>query len=110
MLQIITNNHVRELKYIWELSPKEQKAVKNSHNFDWINDSSVTNWDEELFINYKDYWFCLSDFMSLHNHVYCPTPPKEFNGWDGYTNDSYFSGTLIKLLGDNQCVMGFFVS
>lgn len=106
--QIITNNHVRELRYFFELTESEQKIVKRE--FDWIDSSDSVSWDEELFIKYLDVWYCLSDFMNVHNTVYCPNPPKWLKSWTGYTNDSFFSGVLIKLLDDNYCIMATYIN
>ena len=107
-VKIITNNHVRELRYLYELSESEQNTVKK--DFDWIDDSSTASWDDELFINYRNSWYCLSDFMSLHNKVYNPNPPDFMQGFDGYLSDSFFSGILIKLFDDNLCTLAWFYS
>lgn len=106
--KVITNNHEREIKYIWSMSDSEVKQVKKE--FDWIDDSSTVSWDEEGFIYYRDNWYCLSDFMSLHNKIYCPNPPEFMRGWDGYLSDSFFSGVLIKLLDSDLCIMGWYYS
>lgn len=93
-VKIVTNNHERKVYYLFELSEHEQTIVKRE--FDWIDSNDIANWEEEQFFNYRDTWYCLSDFMSLHNKVYCSNPPDFMQGWDGYLTDSFFSGILIK--------------
>lgn len=103
-VKVITNNHIRSMHYLWELSEREQEIVK--HEFDWINTNDTVSWEEEQFIKYRDNWYCLSDFMSLHNKFYCPNPPDFMQGWDGYLSDSFYSGILIRLSDDHDyCVM-----
>ena len=93
-VKIVSNYHRRELSYLYELNSKDRAIVKDQ--FDWIDSSDTCTWDEEQFFKYRDSWYCLSDFMSLHNKVYCPNPPDFMSDWDGYLNDSFFSGILIR--------------
>ena len=80
-LKIITNHHKRDIIYWYELTDKEKLE------FDWIEDNGH-NPDEFMFFRYKGNVYCLSDFMLCNDH---------FPGnWDGYSNDTYFSGILIK--------------
>ena len=77
-MKIITNNHWREMEYRLP---------------DWKD-----NQDElELSFLFKGRRYFLSEFLSLHDGVYIPNTIEEFNGYDGYLSDSYFTGVLIKL-------------
>jgi hypothetical protein len=79
-IKIYGNGHARELEY----------RVP-----DWMDEEDET---EQSFI-YKGHVYFLSEFLNTHNPVYFSGPDwmKEF---DGYNNDSFFSGILIKLIGD----------
>jgi len=85
-LQIITNNHRREIVYYWELTQTEQG------DFDWIEDSEDNDY---MFFRYRGCTYCLSDFMRVEGNA-----PAEFQKWDGYNSDSFFSGILVKWLDD----------
>ena len=87
-MKIITNNHVRDILNWWDLTDKEKLE------FDWITDNEDNNPDDFQFIKYKDWIYCLSDFLRYPSMW--GSLPDEFNGWDSYTSDSFFSGILIK--------------
>ena len=82
MITITTNNHRREIVYWWELSDSER------NEFDWIKCSVTLTEDEAEFFRYKGDVYCLSDIMRV--------PDGMFPGWDGYENDTFFSGILVK--------------
>jgi hypothetical protein len=42
--------------------------------------------------------------MNIHNKVHNPNPPEWIKEFDGYHNDSYFSGILIKLSDTGEAV------
>ena len=83
--KIITNGHLRDIIYGWELTEKEREE------FDWIDSSDTLSWDDVEFFRYKGELYCLSDFMRLDRH-----PDSAFRAWDGYQSDSFFSGILVK--------------
>ena len=89
-VKIISNYHLRETQYFYELSDKDQTIVESQ--YDWMDKEEL---DESQFFKYRDSWYSFCDFMSLHNKVYCPNPPDFMVGWDGYLTDSFFSGVLI---------------
>lgn len=84
--KVITNNHPRDILYIWDFSKEE--AVKVKEEFDWIKD-----WESAQFFKYNGDIYSLDEFLTLHDHALYP---EEFKGWDGYSSDSYFSGVLVK--------------
>ena len=97
-VKITTNNHWREFIGFWEINnPNIQDGLECDYNY-------LDDIESEYFICYRDRWYHLSDFMSLHNKIHCPNPPDLMNGWDGYLNDSFFSGVLIKV---SECGEGY---
>jgi len=87
-VKIYCNYHKRELLYFWELSDKLQAEARETYNY--------TDIEELEYFVYHGSLYSMIDFMSLHNTFYCPNPPEFMHGWAGYTNDSFFSGVLVK--------------
>ena len=85
MLRIITNNHRREVLYWPELTQAEQRE------HDWILESDTQDIDTVEFFRYKGWTYCLSDIMRVESYA-----PVEFQGWDGYVSETFFSGILVK--------------
>ena len=89
-LKIITDNKYRPVLYWYDLLPKEQEEyayLNDSESGEEVNDCS--------FFRYRKWCYCLQDFMRVDYNA----PFKEnipFKGWDGYHNDSFFSGVLVK--------------
>ena len=75
---IISNYHRRDILYWHELTDQEREE------FDWIKE------DEHTFFRFKDWAYCLSDFMRTDGFG------SPFASWDGYSNDTFFSGVLVK--------------
>ena len=79
----------------WDLTQQERKDVA-----DWEGA------EEEDYVRYKGWVYNLSEFM------WCP--PGVLEGWDGYQNDTFFSGILVKWAKeDSYCdgvIMGWFYS
>ena len=95
-ITIITNNIPRNIIYGYEL-PESIRA-----DFDYID---ADEFHYHNFVLYKGNYYDLSDFMRIepHNSFNCIS---EFHNWSGYHGDSYFSGVLIKLVNDEQVIMG----
>lgn len=92
-VRIITNNQPRLLLYWDQLSEKEKSE------FDWITESDCDNDPYEYnFFRYKDWVYCLSEFMRVDNI-------PEFAGWSGYHSDSFFSGILVRLCEDSDYIV-----
>ena len=85
-MKIFTNNKPRELFTFDQLTEKE------SANFSYDNAKDST------FFRYRDYVYDISDFMSA-------PPDLKAKGWHCYACDSYFSGTLIKMIDDDNIVV-----
>lgn len=60
--------------------------------FDYLTEDDET----DGFFEYRECWYHTSEFM----HVLKDMTPLE--GWDGYKNDSFFSGVVIKLSRDGE--------
>ena len=96
-VRIITNHHWRPFQYLYEFPEDDQKTIKS--DYDYMEDETL---ESSYFFVYRNRFYSLDDFMSLHNKVHCPNPPDFMKGWDGYLNDSFFSGILIKLSEDGE--------
>jgi len=98
-MKIITNHHERFFKYVYDV-PRDV-----IDDYDWLSeDEAFDGW-----ISYRDRWYHLSDFLRI-NHLNTPTP-TEFDEWDAYLNDTYFSGVVIKLSDDCEAYkIGLFLS
>ena len=63
--------------------------------FDYLNDEEF---ESNSFVEYLGQIYDISEFVLIENN-------SDFKGWDGYSSDSYFSGTLIKICKDNDFVI-----
>ena len=88
-LTIITNNVPRNIIYGYEL-PESVRP-----DFDYIDAEAVGG---HSFVQYKGCYYDLNEFMRAED--------EELNAWHGVTGQSYFSGVLIKLVNDEQVIMG----
>lgn len=83
-LKIRTDNKYRPILDWSQLTEKEQEE------YAYLEESGYCG-----FFRYKKWCYFLGDFMRVDYN----TPFKEntpFKGWDGYHNDSFFSGVLVK--------------
>jgi hypothetical protein len=85
-LTIITNNVPREVVEAYEL------PIEVRDEFDYLDWTNIEmGWDDRQFVQYKDQWYDLGDFISTN------APGLDaFKEWDGYVSDSFFSGVLVK--------------
>ena len=92
-MHIATNNRPRKLLHWDELTKKEQAR------FDYIRPEDVGF----QFVRYRGWVYDIDDMMAVREDT---LPADSFlRKWDGYQGDSYFSGVLIRWVGD-QVVMG----
>jgi len=85
-MKVITNNHRRSFIDAHDVPDKVLEW------YDWL-DENATGW-----ICYQGHWTHITDYMR-----------GGVEGWDGYSSDSFFSGTLIKLL-DDKYIIGRYIS
>ena len=95
-MKITTNYKPRELYYIGDFSEKDQEIIKR--DYDYMDSDDL---ESAIFFKYKKSIYSLDDFMSLHNKVYCPNPPDDFKGWDGYHSFGFIGGLLLKFVADS---------
>lgn len=92
-LTIITNNVPRDIIESWEISEEERK------DFDYIDWSKVDRGEDSVsFFRYKGELYDLGDFMRIPETL-------DFEGWDGYISDTFFSGILVKYTDDFESVV-----
>ena len=89
-MKIITNNKLRQLIFGYELTEKQKKY------FDYIEDI-----DNHNFVKYKNNIYDLSEFMIIESI-------DILKDWHGYSLNSYFSGTLVKYVDDDNVIMGWY--
>jgi len=92
-MNITTNSVPRDLLYLSDFSSADQTKIRNQ--YDWMEPEDLEcNFG---FFKYRGCFYHLQDFMRVANEA-----TGDLVGWDGYSNDTFFSGTLIKLA-DNDC-------
>ena len=92
-MKIITNNKPRQLIFGYELTEKQKQY------FDYIEDI-----DNHNFVKYKNNIYDLSEFMIIESI------DDILKDWHGYSNDSYFSGTLVKYVDEDNVILGSYYS
>jgi len=92
-MDIITNNHQRQMACLAEL-PDNVRA-----DFDYVNE------DERYcprFVQYKGHWYDVYDSQSITRELGF----DQFKGWDGIVSETFFSGVLFRLVGDDEVIVG----
>jgi hypothetical protein len=94
-MNIITNNVPRDIVDAYELTLDERKE------FDYLDWDAIDNGtDSASFVRYKGDLIDLGEFSSTTLVTVQP-----FADWDGYTSDSFFSGTVIRYTSDHESVI-----
>lgn len=97
---IKSNNRWRNLLYGYELPAQWRKE------FDWMEDEEYEN---ALFVKVgvgegrkknNVWYYALNEFMRVPK-IHSEDGPA-FAKWDGYMNDTYFSGVLVKVSSDGE--------
>jgi hypothetical protein len=103
-LTIITNNVPRDILDGYELTKEEREE------FDYLNWEAIEEGsDSASFFRYRGELYDLGEFMSTRGMPEFSPLVK----WDGYSSDSYFSGTLVRYVDqdhDMRVVVGRFYS
>ncbi len=80
-VEIIGNGHVRELLDAYQIQDLGLEVP------DWIDD---LDYGYQFFV-YKGDVYCMADFMRIEKNA-----PEWMKEYDGYSNDSFFSGVVVK--------------
>ena len=95
MTKVHSNYHKRDLQYFWWLTEEQQEQVRDDYDYLFKDDALVTYTDVENFV-YKGYVYCMDSFLWTKHPMWSPNPPDWLKEWDGYLNDSFFSGIVIR--------------
>ena len=87
-MNIKTNNVPRHTLDWFDLTPKEQAEFDHPLK------------GESVYFRYKGWTYQLDDFQRC---------PESLKGWDGYHSDSFFSGVVVKYVGE-KIVVGTYYS
>jgi hypothetical protein len=90
-MNITTNNIPRQLLPLTDLPAKVQA------DFDYLDDPH-----EYRLVNYKGHWYDVYDSQCITRELGF----EQFKGWDGIVSDSFFSGILFRLVGDDEVIVG----
>jgi hypothetical protein len=97
-MEIITNNVPRFTIDAYELSEAERKE------FDYLNwDKIERGEDSATFFRYKGQLYDLGEFMVTHD-------TSLLNEWSGYSEDSFFSGIVIRYVDDESVIVGRYMA
>ena len=91
-MEIITNNRPRPLACLADLPAKVQA------DFDYVENYDLSY----RFVQYKGCWYDVYDSQSITRELGF----DQFKGWHGIVSDSFFSGILFRLVGDDGVVVG----
>lgn len=95
-MKIKTNNVPRHLVYVHELTEKELA------DFDYLSPDEINGRE---FVRYKGQVYDMGEFMRIDKAI-APHPQREgWEGWHGYSADSFFSGVLVRFPDDGQSVV-----
>lgn len=96
-MQIITNNKPRPMLALYELPAKTQL------DFDYVREEGSYS---PRFVKYKGVWMDCFDMQSIGRELGF----SQFTGWHGIASDSFFSGTLVRFIDDDQVIVGRYFS
>lgn len=95
-MEIRTNNIPRDIIDAYQLSDKAREE------FDYLDWEKIDNGeDSATFFRYKGRLYDLGEFVRT---------PESLKPWDGMADDSAFSGILIRLVDDDQIIVGQYFS
>jgi hypothetical protein len=98
-LTIKTNNHARELIPFADMPEKARK------DFDYVvGDDEYT----PRFFCYRGEWYDVDEFVRIvarkdyrGGFAYCADDDSALLRWDGIQTDTYFSGVVVRYVGDD---------
>ena len=104
-LTIVTNNVPRDVVYGYQMSHKVLKEEFDIET-EGMNDDEISDLCSMQFVKFRGVWYNLQDFITTSPGPWNHGLPEEFMQWDGYASDSFFSGTLLKYVKDDD-IMDF---
>jgi hypothetical protein len=97
-MNIITNNIPRQLLPLTDLPAEAQKE------FDYIENYDLSY----RFVQYKGCWYDVYDTQVLEQSRLPPGPLFKLaaGGWDSIVTETFFSGVVFRLVGDDEVIVG----
>ena len=83
------------MKKIYKVIEQENGTITFYGSNKWIELHYAK--DDRQYFRFHNSRYYLDDFMNIHNSFHNPNPPEYMKEFDGYINDSFFSGVCIKL-------------
>lgn len=96
-MQIITNNKPRPLVALADLPEKAQA------DFDYTKEEAL--WIPR-FVQYKGCWYDVYDSQNITRELGF----DQFKGWHAIVSETFFSGVLFRLVGNDDVVVGRYFS
>lgn len=101
-MKITTNNRPRQLLPLTDLPKKAQE------DFDYLNDPH-----EYRLVQYKGHWYDVYDTQLIRTrpdhpvgHALVVAEASPLADWDSIVSESFFSGILFRLVGDDEVIVG----
>ena len=91
-LTIKTNSVPRNYSYGSDFTGKERQEMLEQLDYLTEEDFNISQ-----FINYKGYWYDLSQFLFTKGDS-----ELENLGWEGYCSDSFFSGVVVRYVENDE--------
>lgn len=96
-MNIKTNNHPRPVLYWHELTERERAE------FDYLDSQDAQ--DSAQFFRYRGAAYDLGEFQHIGRNI-APHPQRpEWERFDGYRSDSFFSGLLVRFIDGAESVI-----
>ena len=100
-LKIVTNHVPRDVVMGYQM---DHKILKDEFDIETesMNDDEIGDLCAMEFVKFRGVWYDLQDFITTSPGPWNHGLPEEFLDWHGYASDSFFSGTLLKYVEDND--------
>ena len=100
-LKIVTNHVPRDVVMGYQM---DHKILKDEFDIETesMNDDEISDLCSMQFVKFRGVWYNLQDFITTSPVPWNHGLPEEFLDWHGYASDSFFSGTLLKYVEDND--------
>jgi hypothetical protein len=102
-MNIITNNHPRPLACILDL-PAKVRA-----DFDYVENYDLSY----RFVQYRGTWYDVYDTQVIRTvagapmgHAVVVAEDSPLADWDGIVSETFFSGVLFRLVGNDEVIVG----